>query len=330
MPDDYPKKVDDQFPDIQPGPRSLQPTDEAGQNVNAVSHFSDYGEGATAKPIPAHEEARIREEQLQAQQAQGTADPTVQPQDDRGGGIAAMEKRINRLYGQWKTAEEGKSAMEERYAALEQKYEALEARFSQAARPPVAGTPALPPQSQVGYPGFQGYGQPPNAAPVPPAAPPAGPNNEVMSAIQALNERLDRRDQMEALGAQQEQAYAAAVAEFPELKDQNSALAHAARQVFQRDPNFRLDPQGPYRAVIMARGLMADRVANEAGLETARRAAATPQATAVGTEGTTLAQIKSKYDAVLERMQRGIGNSHENWKEAQGLKREYLARGGRL
>jgi hypothetical protein len=236
-----------------------------------------------------------------------------------------MQRRINRIYGQWKGAEDDKAVLQGQLADLEGRYSALEARLNQVPRPPAQVAPALPPQAQAGYPGFQ---PPAYTPPQPPAQPASGTPDPVVGAIQALNDRLDRRDQMEVLATQQESSWSEAVAEFPELRDPNSPLTQAAKTVFQRDQNLRLAASGPYRAVIMARGLLADSVRQEANLEDRRRAAGTPTGTALGGEGTSRAQVQQEYDAVMADMQANRGNQHENWKKARYLQRQLMG-GGR-
>lgn len=321
QPDPNPlKKVDDQFVDIQPGPQPLPAVDADGKPINQVSTVRDYGDGLAPGPLPAHEEIRLREEQLAQQQALAAQqNQGVPPSSDDRGGIAQMKKRIDKLVWQKRTAEEETASVMERLQVLENKNAELMAQLAQG-RPEPGPAPNLP--TQLSYPGFP---QPQPQQQMSPAAQAGVPQDQVLQALQNLNERMNRREQMEALEIQQERSWNDTVAEFPELKDPQSQLRTVAADLFQRDPQLRMDPNGPYRATVMARGIITDVPRQEARLEASRQAASTPQGTAFGAAGTTRAQVEKQYNEVLDRMSRGIGNSLENWKEASALRRQLTA-----
>jgi hypothetical protein len=107
----------------------------------------------------------------------------------------------------------------------------------------------------------------------PAAQPLAGPVSGVDVAkviddrFAAWDKRATEREQAQqgvvALHRAQVQSAAQATAEFPELADPNSALRAVADRVFGAMPELRRSPTGPYQAIVMARGLLADQQAPE-------------------------------------------------------------------
>ncbi len=310
------EKVDDQFPPLQPGPRRLAPTGVNEPAVSDVSRVTNFG--TQPAPVPVHEEERKRQEQLRDAQTQAAAlNEGADADSDAEESFGKLQKRIHRLYGQWKTAEEGKSDAEQRLVSLEEKYEALRQQYVSRV-PPVTQTPA-PAQPSSSFMDMSNLATP-AVTPQTPSAPPSQ-DDVVLNEIRNLQARLDRREQLDLLSAQQDGAWQEAVTEHPELTEKRSMLRAAAAHIFQSDPNMRQDPRGPLKAVIMAKGLLADTARNEARLESRRRAAGTAVHSALGTEGNNRAQLKQEYDAILDKMARGIGDTNALWKRSRQLQR---------
>ena len=75
----------------------------------------------------------------------------------------------------------------------------------------------------------------------------------------AVSEQLKAQQQQIALDQAQRYSWNAAVQEFGEgFKDQNSELYKTAQNIWENDSTLKRDPRGPYKAAVMARGLLGD------------------------------------------------------------------------
>ncbi|MFA4972386.1 MAG: hypothetical protein WC683_07215 [bacterium] len=172
--------------------------------------------------------------------------PADQQQAPQERGPSPAEKRIAALYGQYKQEQEARAQTEAANAELQsqlsqlsQEVSLLKAQRLQAATPssdPFAPKPVVP----------------------------ASSGQDVEKVIQATVERVvgpivqefRQKEQRSALQQGQQASLLRAANEFPEIKDATSELARLADQIWKSDPHLQQHPQGPYFAVLAARGAM--------------------------------------------------------------------------
>lgn len=166
----------------------------------------------------------------------------------------AVERRFGRLTRKLKEGAEDYAALQQQHEILQQRFELLEAQTRSGLHTgPRAGRPA-------GDDLLAGYGEQQS-----------GEGEEakiaaaVQRALQPLTQKLEKFEQREAESAkttalrkEHETSFREAVEEFPELAKNDSALAQAATRLFLGDTNLQADPNGPYKAALMARGILAE------------------------------------------------------------------------
>lgn len=271
------------------------PADEPSElppfNPSAAPDSSGHAEAPAAGP--AAPEA--------APPAQGAPQPS---RPDKG--FEAMQRRIKRLFAQKRAAEEEITAERQRREQLEARLRELESRIAYQPPPPA-------------YPAPDPYGFAAPAARADAERPAANPGPDfgvlqaaIQRAVQPLVERLNQREQLDALAFAHEQSWEAAEEEFPEVA-QNGALRKTAQRILSQDAELARSPNGPYRAVLIARGLLADAAAPEA----AKRAAGTVIGAAQG-EGASRFKLEAEYRELLKK---GIFNATE-WARARQLKQQ--------
>jgi hypothetical protein len=158
---------------------------------------------------------------------QQPAGPPVQPQDSQ-----RVQNRINRLYGQMRTAEEERDA----YA---QRLEQLEARMAGLSRP-----------ADPGYRLAEGSGAGAAAEPAGEYVSRAELQQTLTQVTQAIQQRDKLADSQFASRSEAERDFAPHFAN-PEFRSTYDTI-------LARDGALRADPDGPYKAAIMARGMFAD------------------------------------------------------------------------
>lgn len=223
-------------------------------------------------------------------------------------GFQDMQRRIGRLFAQKRGAEEAAEVERQRAEALEARLRELEARAaaSQYAPPRPAPAPAE---------GFNPYAQP---IPSPQPAPfdPRLFSGALQQALAPIVDRLNAREQIEALAGAHDNSWDAATEEFPEIAQGGSALRRTAEHLLRQDPELARSPNGPYRAVLLARGLLADAPRAAAAVQV-RRNAGTATTAGPG-DGRTLAQLQTEYAKLLKD---GIFDAR-GWTRAQHLRQE--------
>jgi len=200
----------------------------------------------------------------------------AQPQPDR----SAIQRRIDKLYAQKKAAEEAAEAERQKVRELEAKLAELQAPRS------TSFWQAPAPQEDL--------------------------KKALQEVLAPVVERLDRHERTLTLAAQHEQSWAAAESEFPEITQPNSELRALAEDIISRDPELQASTNGPYKAVLLARGLLAD-----ARLTVARkRAAEIPAASGEG-QTTDRSKLQKELNQILKR---GI-QSFADYQQARELRR---------
>src|SRR5262245_2024138 len=160
--------------------------------------------------------------------------PPLNPNDTE-----PVKKRINKLYGQWKGAEERATSFEER--ALQAEAQLAHLRANPSPPPPApAPQPRWQPNPGAAY-GEEGSSPPADYVSL------AELQNLIFGQTRFFMEqqRIQRA---------QEAARAEAEADFPDVFA-NPDLREQYNLVLQRDQYLQQDPQGPYKAAALARGL---------------------------------------------------------------------------
>lgn len=163
--------------------------------------------------------------------------PDVRPQD-----ADSVKRRIGKLYGQWKSEQE-------RAADLEGRLQRAEAALNAIQSPP--------------RPFSNQFGQYPPAPALAPATPgmqpessPGQPSDyvsrtELLAALRAHSELIAEQTRN---ASAQATARREAEADFPDVFA-DPDLKEAADRIYASDPFLKADPNGPYKAAAMARGL---------------------------------------------------------------------------
>lgn len=259
--------------------------------------------------VPTHEGSGGAPETLEQEAAASAPQPQPehQPRGDR------VQKRINRLYGQMKANEEKADAWrvkaeesERRLAAMEQRLQAFESRGAYQTPQPPAFQPSQPTAGQwrpdQGFNPFGG-GADPNGAPATPHQPsafdPRVIGEYVQQALNPIVQRMNANEERDRILNAHDDSWDAAAEDFPEIRAEGSNVRELAQQILRRDQALLMDPNGPYKAVALARG-MVDRAAGvEAATEQAKRQMGSFAGAAGGGTGPTVQQLQSEYDKLM-------------------------------
>jgi len=136
----------------------------------------------------------------------------------------------------------------------------------------------------------------------------------VQSALQPIFEQVEQGQRLVELRTKQAQAWQRAQQEFPELKSPDSQFYQAAQEIWMKDQFLQQDPQGPYKAALMARALVG------AGAEPAAKVAASvpPAAAPPAALGPDPKEGLLKRMQELEpRMQRGDLQAYVEYRKLQ-------------
>lgn len=235
----------------------------------------------------------------------------------------AAERRISQLFAQKREAEERASAAESRIDALRSELLQL--------------------QDQVAS--FKGGGQGQDTFPTGTEAQQYSGTPDVEAVfdkkLKEFEARITQGQRQRELELQTRQAqqhfFNIARQEFPEIADVNSQLHKLADKLFmEQSPTgeaLRRDPQGPYRAVLMARGILSDSAAPAPTPEQKAAAAggpATGPAGDVGGKKTEIAQLSEQIEALQDRQRRGDGDAGQLHVAVRNLQLKRARLEGRL
>lgn len=139
--------------------------------------------------------------------------------------------------------------------------------------------------------------------------------------------RTDEQQRAEIYSAQQ-QSYEAAVSEFPELSQRGSALYRYTDEILKRDPELQRHRDGPYRAALMARGLLAEEAQTDRRQQDVQRAAATiNHDSGVGSAENTLDRdFQTEYAKALKQLRSDTGR--DVWLRARNAQQALLGNQG--
>jgi hypothetical protein len=215
------------------------------------------------------------------------AAPTPQIQQTVQPAESPIERRIAQLVAQRKEAEERAESLTANTTALQEQVLRLSEELTQ-----IRSAPAAP-------------------KPEPLAGSVSGVDvAKVMDdRLAAWEKKLTDREtvQRNAVNLQRAQANSAmqAKAEFPEVADQNSQLFGVADRLFRSMPELQHAANGPYQAIIMARGLLAG-VGQEQTMDPRKTAASTGPMGAVGAPAMDKAGAKKEIEALLAQRNEAI------------------------
>jgi len=255
-----------------------------------------------------------RTEQQSQPQDQG-AQPQSQQKDKLDDKKSAIQKRIAQLYGEKKQAEEEallyKQQLQELQAQLQATQEELaQLRLNSGVNPAVNS-----PLSGIG------------------AGPVSDPDSvkklvseAVKEVVGPIVEEFNKNKQFQQLRLQQREAFNRAAMEFPELADPTSDLFQATDEVLRRDPKLQVDPDGPFKAALIAQGILARAQAQDgpqATPEQKKAAAAGPPGAGVPQSGSRkqLAELEQQYDQLMERLRQTTDSVEISrmWRERSAL-----------
>ncbi len=268
-----------EFPELTPG--------EDAENEGKLEHFG----GGEAAPLDGS--SAPAPQTLEAEAAQQSAPPPPPAES-----FSSLRRRIDKLFAQKKAAEEGSAAERARADALEARLHELENQLhAQRQAPPPYGyaQPAPAPAPAGG--GFDPYGAPPPPPPPPPAFDPRLIAGIVSQAVAPFAQRMQAWEEREALVNAHEASWEEVASEFPEIEQPNSELRRLAEQLLRRDPEMARSTNGPYRATLIARGLLADRHPDRSQV---KRMAGTAGSAGPG-DGRTLDSLKTEYRQMLNK-----------------------------
>lgn len=243
-------------------------------------------------PLPLYEPGPpgTQPQPVQPQQPPQYQQPPVGPQDTE-----PVRRRINKLYGQWKGAEERAVSFEDR--AL--RAEARLAELTQPQMPPMPQyqppPPAPRPQNPYESAASPVEGQPPLADFVPRAE----LQNLLYAQTRFLMEQQQIRDAQLRARAEAETDFPDVFAN-PELRDQYDL-------VMQKDQFLQRDPQGPYKAAALARGLNPSQVPPGGYAPTAARKAQVAGLGATipsGNQQSQLSERQARYNQAIQHARR--------------------------
>jgi len=183
--------------------------------------------------------------------AQAAPPPVKAPEPNK------IQQRINQLYGQKKEAEEASALLQAENNALRSQNLDLQEQINTG----LGGQLPLPPKVDQ----------------VPAPKEPGIPAVDIQKIVQdAVGNALGARDQAQnnalALKQQHVTSWGKAIGSIPELKDTNTDLYKTAQNIWDRDQNLRSDPEGPFKAAIMARGIIGTDAVSQGALNAAQQA----------------------------------------------------------
>ena len=221
-------------------------------------------------------------------EGEATQEAESEPTGRRRDAFEAMQRRIAKLFAQKKAAEEAAQAERDRVKELEERLAKLELS---------------------------------RTAPTVDEKPGGDIRAAIQEAIQPLVRRIEELDRTEALSRAHEQSWLDAEEEWPELGAPGSPLAELAQEILFNDPELLNSMNGPYRAVAMAKGILASQARGEAEKQGARSVVGASPGGASGQ----LRDIQRQYSELLKR---GV-NTYEEYALAKELRAKIQALSGK-
>lgn len=197
----------------------------------------------------------------------------------RSKGFEAMQRRIEKLFAQKRAAEEAVESERARNRELEERLARLEAERAVPA-------PETPSRELGDLRGF------------------------VREAMEPFVRRLEERERIEALADAHEASWLAAEEEWPELAVETSDLSQLSKTILFRDEELLRSPNGPYKAVAIAAGMLA-----------ASGEKRSPQTLVGPAETESTGRLPALRKELKRLMERGL-SGYEDYAEAKRLRAE--------
>lgn len=219
------------------------------------------------------------------------------------------ERRINQLFARAKTAEERVQALEVQQQELQTKL--LEATQENAVLKTGASTGEYGNGSGLAVMNSQSSGNELLTT----------IRSEIKDALGEVRKELQEERMLNQLKTSQRAAFSMAMREFPELQDPNSQLFKFTDQILTNDPDLRTNPQGPYKAALMARGVLGGGMP---GATNQQKAAATvPDGAGTIAQGSKQEQIQKLETLITDlqqKLQTGQGQPDKLWQAYRNAK----------
>lgn len=243
----------DDFPDID------SDVGEQGVVDATVPEPMDDADGITSQTL----DPMGVDQDLVNAQPEGQPAPEPKKEDVKPQRSQAVERRFSRLTRRLKEGAEESAVLHQQNEVLRQRIELLEAQArsglhtSAGAGRPAGGDFLAGLEEQNGGQGDEAK----IAAAVQRALQP------VLTKLESYEKREADTAKTQQLRQEQQSSYRVAVEEFPELAKTDTQISQAANRLYLEDPGLQADPNGPYKAALMARGILAEEA--RMGLSTA-------------------------------------------------------------
>jgi len=223
-----------------------------------------------------------------------------------------IEARINKLYGEKMEAVENAQAFKVENDELRTQMTQLQEQVAE------LQTPAVTPTPQAGNDGNAGALDEAKLHAI---------IEESVGKVLSNNQATAKKQQ--ALRQAQETSWGSAVAEMGVLKDQQSDLYRTAQNIWARDPELKASPNGPYKAAVMARGIVGfDASPDVNGVNAAQQQQTINQNFNTGSVDSAIAkldqEIKVAKEALATPSAGAIGGLWGKYKDLQAKKGELL------
>lgn len=222
----------------------------------------------------------------------------VTPQEQEVQQENKVEKRINQLYGEKKEAQELAETLRNENTELRSQFLGLQEK--------VAGLEAVSPASQQTQEPQAGKEFSPSGNDV------GNIRDIVQEAVgQALTQRDTQAQNVNKLRQAHVNSWGKALEEMPALKDKNTDIYKAANEIFLRDPEMQRSLEGPFKAALMAKGIVGGDGASTEQLNAATQQGSTSQVMGTISKEKQLAEAKAEFDLAKDKL--ASGAPHQIW-----------------
>lgn len=307
----------------------------------ALPSFDDFpdmdtgmkGPGPVGETIPRDfdgEAPRITSTTLPAVEEESTAAPEAPAPEEPRRPSENLQRRLDKLVRQRQEAREERDALETERDLMKNKVTELEGRLRELEGSRSfhhAPTQYTEPGADASYDGLAG-------------APAGGVGDrgpaqndmraiqefireEIRNGVRPIAEYVDQargRDQQQSARAKvleaQTESLKGAMEEFPALSDPTSDLYQITNRLLTESPQLANDPNGPYAAALMARGLLAEEARAGEAVTRKKQQAGVVNRPAEGSPSAAGGDLPSEYKAGLQSLL--MNNGFEGWRKARG------------
>lgn len=248
-------------------------------------------------------------DQNQNDNAVQNQNPDSTQSKDSGTKKNKVEERINQLYGQKKAAEEYSAELQNENEKLRSQMLDLQSQMNELKEgnnqtPNTTAGDNLPNDGNAGNLDADGI------------------RKVVEDTVgNVLTKREQQVQQAQQLRQALTQSWQKAVSTYPVLSDENSEMYKAAQQIWENDSKLKEDPNGPFKAAVMARGFIGpDSEPNQQQLNAATQSQHTANENISASDAKSeLDQINKELEEVQKQMLNG-DNIRKTWPRRKELK----------